>query len=209
MIGFFKNLFSLSNKTAAKSKKTGSSLAQELIEAYGGESNILSVDACITRLRIVVQELGKVDQEKLKSLGAKGVILVGKSAQSVFGTRSEKLKSEIKELLGHKAISDTQNREKDDNIHTSQEAEETDAHEYHKVQEWIAKLGGTENICTMKVCALTRICVELKEPAPLNTHSLQKSGIQAIVRIDDKRYHLLVGLDAYHYTNILKNLTSG
>ena len=75
------------------------STAEQLIAAFGGRDNLLSVDACITRLRMEVADAGKVDQARLKALGAAGVIEVGSSVQAVFGTQAEALKNEIKNAL--------------------------------------------------------------------------------------------------------------
>src|SRR5690606_35429101 len=65
---------------------TGSDRTRELVAAFGGGDNIQSLDACITRLRITVGDVGKVDQAKLKALGAAGVMVVGNNVQAVFGT---------------------------------------------------------------------------------------------------------------------------
>ena len=73
------------------------SRAEQLIAAFGGRENLRSVDACITRLRMEVADTTKVDQDRLKSLGAAGVIEVGNSVQAVFGTQAEVLKNEINE----------------------------------------------------------------------------------------------------------------
>ena len=62
------------------------SKAEQVIAAFGGRDNLVNVDACITRLRVEVADKGKVDQARLKSLGAAGVIEVGNSVQAVFGT---------------------------------------------------------------------------------------------------------------------------
>ena len=62
------------------------SKAEQLIAAFGGRANLVNVDACITRLRMEVADPGKVDQARLKSLGAAGVIEVGNNVQAVFGT---------------------------------------------------------------------------------------------------------------------------
>lgn len=70
-------------------------MAPDLVAAFGGRSNITSLDACITRLRISVREIAKVDNARLKALGATGVVVVGQSAQAIFGTRSENLKSDM------------------------------------------------------------------------------------------------------------------
>jgi PTS system N-acetylglucosamine-specific IIC component len=73
--------------------------AEQLIAAFGGRENLVSVDACITRLRVEVADNGRVDKARLKSLGAAGVVEVGNSVQAVFGTRAEALKSDIQDAL--------------------------------------------------------------------------------------------------------------
>jgi N-acetylglucosamine PTS system EIICBA or EIICB component len=72
--------------------------AEQLIAAFGGRENLVTVDACITRLRIEVADKAKVDQARLRSLGAAGVIEVGNSVQAVFGTRAEDLKNDIEDI---------------------------------------------------------------------------------------------------------------
>lgn len=73
--------------------------AEQVIAAFGGRENLVNVDACITRLRMEVADPAKVDQAKLKSLGAAGVIEVGNNVQAVFGTAAEALKNDIKDVL--------------------------------------------------------------------------------------------------------------
>ena len=73
--------------------------AEQVIAAFGGRENLVNVDACITRLRMEVADPTKVDQAKLKSLGAAGVIEVGNNVQAVFGTAAEALKNDIKDVL--------------------------------------------------------------------------------------------------------------
>ena len=75
------------------------SKAEQLIAAFGGRENLVNVDACITRLRMDVADKSKVDQARLRSLGAAGVIEVGNSVQAVFGTQAEALKNDIKDIL--------------------------------------------------------------------------------------------------------------
>ncbi len=69
--------------------------AEQLIAAFGGRSNLVNTDACITRLRMEVADKGKVDQARLKQLGAAGVIEVGNNVQAIFGTQAEALKNDI------------------------------------------------------------------------------------------------------------------
>jgi len=74
-------------------------MAHNLVEAFGGRSNLTSLDACITRLRVSVADVSKVNQPKLKSLGAAGVVVVGTNVQAIFGPRSENLKTDMQDYL--------------------------------------------------------------------------------------------------------------
>jgi PTS system glucose-specific IIC component len=83
------------DEAAEESTLTGSDLAGELVHAFGGKDNITNLDACITRLRVSVKEIAKVDQPKLKSLGAAGVVVAGSGVQAIFGTKSDNLKTDM------------------------------------------------------------------------------------------------------------------
>lgn len=85
--------------TAVHGSTTPSSRAEDLINAFGGRENLANVDACITRLRMEVNNPAAVDKNKLQALGASGVMEIGTSVQAVFGTESDVLKDEIKAAL--------------------------------------------------------------------------------------------------------------
>ncbi len=78
-------------------------LANEILIALGNKENLKSLDACITRLRVQVEDINKVDKDKLKELGAAGVMVVGNNIQAIFGPKSDTLKSEINEIISGKA----------------------------------------------------------------------------------------------------------
>ncbi|EPK4100965.1 PTS glucose transporter subunit IIBC, partial [Proteus mirabilis] len=78
------------DKNAKQADK--SAMGQSLVAAFGGKDNISSLDACITRLRIGVKEIDKVDRDELKRLGAAGVVVVGSGIQAIFGPKSDNLK---------------------------------------------------------------------------------------------------------------------
>ncbi|AHF77510.1 PTS system glucose-specific transporter subunit IIBC [Sodalis praecaptivus] len=89
---------------AAEALSTGGGeRAAALVAAFGGKTNITSLDACITRLRISVADVAKVDQTRLKQLGARGVVVVGAGVQAIFGTQSDNLKTEMDDYL-HQAV---------------------------------------------------------------------------------------------------------
>ena len=71
-----------------------------VLAALGGEANIVSVDACITRLRVEVKDKSKVDKDKLKALGAVGVVEVGNGIQAIFGAKADAYRHEINRILG-------------------------------------------------------------------------------------------------------------
>lgn len=74
-------------------------LAVLVLAALGGKENLISVDACITRLRLEVKDAAKVNDAELKKLGAAGVLKVGKNGvQAIFGSKAQFIANDIKEL---------------------------------------------------------------------------------------------------------------
>lgn len=74
--------------------------APAVLAALGGEENIVSVDACITRLRVEVKDKSKVDKDTLKKLGAAGVVEVGNGIQAIFGAKADAYRHEINAIIG-------------------------------------------------------------------------------------------------------------
>ena len=74
-------------------------MAQVILEGLGGAENVTSIDNCITRLRLEVKDSTKVDEAKIKSSGAAGVIRPGKtSVQVIIGTKVQFVADEFKKL---------------------------------------------------------------------------------------------------------------
>lgn len=83
------------NRYAGKDTK-----AAKILAALGGKDNIDTIDACITRLRLTVNDVSKVDKAALKQLGAAGILDAGGgNLQVVVGTEAEMLKDEIVKLM--------------------------------------------------------------------------------------------------------------
>ncbi|MED3574185.1 glucose-specific PTS transporter subunit IIBC [Cytobacillus praedii] len=80
----------------------GGDLPYEVLEAMGGKENISNLDACITRLRVSVNDINNVDKNRLKKLGAAGVLEVGNNIQAIFGPRSETIKGQMKDIMNGK-----------------------------------------------------------------------------------------------------------
>ena len=74
--------------------------ALAFITALGGADNIVNTDACITRLRMSVNDSSQLKDEDFMKLGAKGVIRPDKkSIQVVLGAKAEGVAEGIKEAL--------------------------------------------------------------------------------------------------------------
>ncbi|AWB45647.1 PTS glucose transporter subunit IICBA [Paenibacillus sp. CAA11] len=78
---------------------TTDELPHNILAALGGQQNIAHLDACITRLRVEVKDKANVDKNRLKNLGASGVLEVGNNVQAIFGTRSDTIKSQIADIM--------------------------------------------------------------------------------------------------------------
>ncbi|ANS75412.1 PTS glucose transporter subunit IICBA [Paenibacillus yonginensis] len=87
---------------AASGPVSTDQLPYNILTAFGGPSNIKHLDACITRLRIEVNDKANVNKDRLKQLGASGVLEVGNNVQAIFGTRSDTIKSQIADIMSGK-----------------------------------------------------------------------------------------------------------
>ncbi len=71
-----------------------------ILSALGGQENLVEIDACVTRIRLVVKNPEQIDEKELRSLGASAIIkMPGNSVQVVFGTLSDPIVTQIKPLL--------------------------------------------------------------------------------------------------------------
>ncbi|HLQ97813.1 MAG TPA: glucose-specific PTS transporter subunit IIBC [Candidatus Dormibacteraeota bacterium] len=84
-----------------KTREAGE-LAYNVLEAMGGQENISHLDACITRLRVSVNDIKNVDKKELENLGAAGVLEVGNNIQAIFGPRSEIIKGQMQDIVSGK-----------------------------------------------------------------------------------------------------------
>lgn len=108
----FLNLFKLFNaklhgKEVTKKIDTSKMSAEEfsnlvLIE-LGGIDNLLAIDSCITRLRLKVSDISKINPEKLEALGSDGVVKIGTDkVQIIFGEKAAILEKYYNKLKKEK-----------------------------------------------------------------------------------------------------------
>ena len=74
-------------------------MAEIILEGVGGKDNVTSIDNCITRLRLEVKDRLLVDEKKIKTSGAAGVVRPGKtSVQVIIGPKVQFVADEFKKL---------------------------------------------------------------------------------------------------------------
>jgi PTS system N-acetylglucosamine-specific IIB component len=73
--------------------------AREMLAGLGGEANIVTLEPCITRLRVELRDAKVVDERRLKAAGAFGVLRVGGAVQVVVGPLADNIEQEMRKLM--------------------------------------------------------------------------------------------------------------
>lgn len=146
--------------------------AAALVAAFGGAANIKNLDACITRLRLILFDPSKASDEKLKALGASGVMRIGDGVQAVFGTQSENLKTDMENYLKS-------------GCEATDEPPQTQASEEDVLPDEIKRaLGGKENILHAEKRA-DKVKIAVKDNGLIDEKKLRDIGISVMMTIDD------------------------
>jgi PTS system N-acetylglucosamine-specific IIC component len=173
------------------------SRALQFIEALGGSNNLVSVDACTTRLRLVVQDSNNINKHLLQSLGAKGVIAPSlESLQVILGPVADIVASEIREALA--ANNDvrgvaTKTVKHDEPITNN---ETLSQNIINQAKEVLNALGGKANLESINVVALTRLRITVYDESKIDFAKLIDLGIVKIFNFDNKNKQLYVGNNA-------------
>ncbi|MCV2371145.1 PTS glucose transporter subunit IIBC [Roseateles oligotrophus] len=182
--------------------------ALDLVLAFGGRSNIASLDACITRLRIAVKTPAMVDQARLKALGAAGVVVVGNGVQAIFGPLAENLKGEMEDYLK------VAGAEAESPVAAATPAPQTVAAAAADlaIAPWVSEaatpllvaLGGKANLHSLEAVAYTRLRVQLTDAAKFDEAAAIKAGATAVMRVSANTLHLIVGSDAAQFARAMQ-----
>ena len=74
-------------------------IASIILKGVGGKENVVSIDNCVTRLRLEIKDQAVVNEKIIKSAGVSGIIRPGKtSLQVVVGTQVQFVADEFKKL---------------------------------------------------------------------------------------------------------------
>ena len=75
-------------------------LAICFVEALGGRSNCISADACITRLRVEINDIHSINKDKISQLGYEHVTIAGNhNVQILVGTNAQFIADAMNDIL--------------------------------------------------------------------------------------------------------------
>ncbi len=78
-------------------KEDADELATAYVAALGGIDNLVVIDACITRLRLTLNDRSLIQEAELKALGAMGVVKLGEqNLQVIIGPEAESIADKMK-----------------------------------------------------------------------------------------------------------------
>jgi PTS system glucose-specific IIC component len=186
---------------AAPEGAEGDGMAPRLVAAFGGAGNIKNLDACITRLRVDLNDVSKASPETLRALGASGVVQVGSGMQAIFGTRSENLKTAMDEYmraggLGAPPIAASAAMRAPVSGVVRVEPTGDDRAVATAIVE---ALGGHDNIVRVEPVALTRLRVEVRDLRRVEKPALE-AATEGVLVVSDRVMHLVVGQNAERYS---------
>ena len=161
------------------------------IKALGGAANLRAVEACTTRLRLVVADLSMLDEPALKALGSRGVLrLTDGAVQVVVGPIADQVASDIRAALrniaslGARALPQSK----------AAPVEAAFAAPGDALQRAIQALGGRANISAVRLNS-SRLCLTLLDPNVVDEASLSKA-VRGVARPAAASVHLILGADA-------------
>jgi PTS system glucose-specific IIC component len=195
----------------AADAETGSEMSKDLVNAFGGAGNIKSLDACITRLRIAVHDVARVDVDRLRAMGAAGVVVVGGGVQAIFGTRSENLKTDMERWLragGGKDVAPPPSPPAKSAAAAPAPARALplDAATRDRARAVLAALGGAANLEAVEPIAITRLRVAVRDAAKVDAAALDAAAPRGAMAAGARAYHVLVDPSAPPLADALAEL---
>jgi len=147
-----------------------SSEAIAYLEALGGSANLNSIEACTTRLRLIINDAAYVNEAALKRLGAKGVIRPSKNTmQVIIGPQAEQLADEMRKTnTRNDAIGPA------DSIAAPTVKTVSASDLSTSLQD---ALGGLANIVNCRAYAGRRLLIDLKDHSVISDLNLHALGV--------------------------------
>lgn len=171
------------------------------ISALGGAGNLLSIDACTTRLRLQLVDRSKANDAELKALGAMAVVRPGNagSLQVVVGTMADGIADELRNALPH-TTSDSPQEPVASTVSTP-------TVDPGQAAQWFKALGG-KGVANVECVALTRLRVQLNDGQHIAANQLDALGCQGVRNVGNGVWHVLVGERAQGLSEALQGLVA-
>ena len=80
-------------------KKNFASEVNKLVKYLGGKDNIINAECNMSRFKVILKDVTKVNKDGITSLGAKGIVEIDKQLKIIFGKETKELKKCIDDLL--------------------------------------------------------------------------------------------------------------
>lgn len=157
------------------------------VAALGGAANLRSVDACTTRLRLVVDDGGKIDAPKLKALGARGIVKPSANAvQVVLGPIADQVAAEMRAFMARGGVA----VERASTVKTQAPIAKT-AIASQDGKAVLAALGGPSNVRDVSVCS-SRLRVGVARSEVVDEAALKAGGARGVVKLGNS-VHVVIG----------------
>ena len=83
-------------------QKDFSSEVNKLVKYLGGKDNIINAECNMSRFKVILKDISKVDKTAIQKLGAKGIVEIDNQLKIIFGKDAKQLKECIKEIINKK-----------------------------------------------------------------------------------------------------------
>lgn len=80
-------------------KKDFSSEINKLIKYLGDKDNIINAECNMSRFKVILKDVSKVDKEGIQKLGAKGIVEIDNQLKIILGKDCKQLKNYIKDIV--------------------------------------------------------------------------------------------------------------
>ncbi|HEY0107287.1 MAG TPA: PTS transporter subunit EIIC, partial [Rhizomicrobium sp.] len=171
-----------------------SSRGVAFVLALGGAANLVTVDACTTRLRLVLANGQAVDEKSLKALGARGLVRPSANAlQVVLGPIADQVAGEIRGAVPKMPDSQPAAPESPGASHVQSVA--STAPPATDTQALLSALGGPANVLKVETCS-SRLRIRVAAGAAIDETRLRALGLRGFARPKDDSLHLVIGPSA-------------
>lgn len=85
----------------AENNKVVPDVIEKIILGLGGDENIVEVNNCFSRLRVDVKDIGKLNENLIKTTGSMGIVKLSNThVQIIYGAKVENIANNVHKILG-------------------------------------------------------------------------------------------------------------